>query len=153
MKKIYSSIAICCTILVSSCTTIYKTADTTDVKNHVSTYPEVADLDVQGKVTKTMTWSFRPFNLGEPNKTIAKGNLIADVLKENNADVLLEPQFRFEKTQYGMRALTVTGFPATYKNFRKATDEDLNAIKICTDSNKMKKYNHEIGGGLFKIFK
>ena len=100
MKKIFLLPAICSALLLSSCTTVYKTADTADVKNHVNTYPEVADLDVQAKVTKTMTWSFRPFYLGEPKKSTAKGNLISDVLKENNADVLLEPQFHFEKTQY-----------------------------------------------------
>lgn len=70
-----------------------------------------------------------------------------------NADVLLEPQFHFEKTQYGQRSLTVSGYPATYKNFRKATDADLNAIKVCTDSNEKKQYNHEKSGFLFKIFK
>ena len=136
MKKIFLLPAICSALLLSSCTTVYKTADTADVKNHVNTYPEVADLDVQAKVTKTMTWSFRPFYLGE-----------------NNADVLLEPQFHFEKTQYGQRSLTVSGYPATYKNFRKATDADLNAIKVCTDSNEKKQYNHEKSGFLFKIFK
>ncbi len=153
MKKIFLLPAICSALLLSSCTTVYKTADTADVKNHVNTYPEVADLDVQAKVTKTMTWSFRPFYLGEPKKSTAKGNLISDVLKENNADVLLEPQFHFEKTQYGQRTLTVSGYPATYKNFRKATDADLNAIKVCTDSNEKKQYNHEKSGFLFKIFK
>lgn len=153
MKKIFLLSAICSVIMLSSCTTVYKTAGTTDVKNYVNTYPEVADLDVQAKVTKTMTWIFRPFNLGEPKKSTAKGNLIADVLKENNADLLLDPQFHFEKTQYGQRSLTVSGYPATYKNFRKATDADLNAIKVCKGSNEKEQYNGEKSGFLFKIFK
>lgn len=152
MKKILFVVAICSATLLTSCKTVYKTSETADVKNNVNTYPEVADLEIQGKTTKTMTWSFRPFNIGEPKQSTAKGNLIADVLKEHNADVLLEPQFHFEKTQYGQRKLTVTGFPATYKNFRKATDSDLNAIKVCNDANATTHYNNG-GGGLFRVFK
>lgn len=85
------------------------------VESTVVTYPEVADLEIQQKATQTMTWSFRPFHLGEPSKQVAQGNLVAQLLKANNADVLLEPQFVFERTSYGERVLTVTGFPATYK--------------------------------------
>ena len=77
--------------------------------------------------------------------------LIAETLKANNADVLLEPQFSFQKTSYGERVLIVTGFPATFKNFRKATADDLEAIKACRYANEKTDYN-DCGGKLFGIF-
>lgn len=138
-------------LLLSSCSTVTKTATAVDVNNIINTYPEVVDLDIQPKVTQSMTWNFRPFHIGEPKTSTAKGNLIAETLKANNADVLLEPQFSFQKTSYGERVLIVTGFPATFKNFRKATADDLEAIKACRYANEKTDYN-DCGGKLFGIF-
>ena len=152
MKKILISIATCSLLLITSCTTVTKTATTANVDNNVTTYPTVADLDVQNKVSQSITWSFAPCNWGEPKLSTAKGNLISETLKAANADVLLEPQFTFEKTSYGERKLTVSGFPATYKNFRKATDKDIEAIKA--GAVPKEEVHHNSGsGGLFRIFK
>lgn len=139
-------------LLAASCTTVTKTATTTDVNSSISSYPEVVDLEVQNKVTHTMTWNFRPFHVGEPKTSTARGNLIAETLQKAKADVLLEPQFTFERVAYGERVLTVTGFPATYKNFRKATPADIEAIKACDNVNEKNKYNTGTNG-LFGIFK
>lgn len=152
MNKLALSTLFGALLLVTSCTTVTKTATTTDVNNSISSFPEVVDLEVQGKVTHTMTWNFRPFHIGEPKKSTARGNLIAETLKETNADVLLEPQFSFERVSYGERVLTVTGYPATYKNFRKATPADIEAIKACDKINEKNKYNMGTSG-LFGIFK
>lgn len=152
MKKIIPSLIFCSALALSSCTTVYKTATSAEVKNNIQTYPEVADLEVQQKISESKTWKFVPFHIGEPKLSTAKGNLIAEVLKTHNADILLEPQFTFERTSYGERVLTVTGIPATYKNFRKATAEDIEAIKACKEPNAQKKYN-ESQGGLFGVFK
>ena len=152
MKKLFLLTTVCAALFMSSCSTITKTATTAMVESTVVTYPEVADLEIQQKASQTMTWNFRPFHLGEPSKQVAQGNLVAQLLKANNADVLLEPQFVFERTSYGERVLTVTGFPATYKNFRKASAADLEAIKACKKPNEKKIYNDPDGGGLFKVF-
>ena len=63
-----------------------------------------------------------------------KDNLKADIVKEANADVLLEPQVTYTKTPFGKREIEITGYPATFKNFRKATSEDLEALKAVSDS-------------------
>lgn len=151
MRKTIFSIAACTLLLATSCTTVTKTASVTAVDNSVKTYT-VADLDVKDKVSNSMTWSFAPFNWGEPRLSVAKGNLISETLKAANADVLLEPQFVFERTSYGQRTLTVTGFPAVYKNFRKPTDDDLKVIKAGAAANAETHCNSHTGG-LFGIFK
>jgi hypothetical protein len=139
-------------LLLSSCSTIKKTATTVAVDSSITIYPEVADLEVQKKISSSTTWKFVPFKLGNSKLSVIKGNLVAEVLKKYNADVLLEPQFIYHKNSYGERELIVTGYPATYKNFRKATDEDLKALKICIDKNQKVVYN-SAGGGIYGIIK
>lgn len=133
-------------MLVSSCTTLKKTTTAVEVANGVYQYPVVAEMAVQEKTESTMEWSFRPFHIGEPRLETAKGNLVADVLKQQNADVLLEPQFKFTKHPFGKRLLVVTGFPATYNGFRKATDADLEAIRATNAFNEKEKLNKQLGG-------
>lgn len=142
MKKLFFYIASLALLFCSSCTTITKTSTIAEVKNVVVTYPEVADLDIQEKVSEAKTWNFFPFHIGEPKLSTVKGNFIHEILKEKGGDVLLEPQFHFEKTSYGARTLTVTGYVAKYKNFRKATEADLKAIEACKCAeNTTKKFN------------
>lgn len=140
--------------MLTSCTTVQKTATTTDVKNHVEQYPTVADLNVKEKAEATTTWNFRPFHAGEPSLNQAKENLTAELLKQKDADVLIEPQYIFEKTSYGERKLTIIGFPAKYKNFRAATASDLEAIKAVKDVPDCQVRVHKSKcGGLFGLFK
>ena len=142
MKKFLFYIASLAILFCTSCTTITKTATSADVNNIICTYPEVADLDIQEKVSETKTWNFFPFHIGEPKLSTVKGNFIHEILKEKGGDVLLEPQFNFEKTPFGARTLTVTGYVAKYKNFRKATEADLKAIEACKGAeNTTTKYN------------
>lgn len=118
-------------LMLTSCSTMQKTATTAPVNNHVEQYPTVTDLVVMDKIEVTSTWNFRPFHIGEPNLYTAQANLIAETLKEKGADVLLEPQFIFKRTSYGERVLTVVGYPAKFSGFRKATAADLEALKAC----------------------
>jgi len=123
---------------MSSCSTIRRsTVSTADVFTTVVQYPTVADLDVMNKVEKTMTWTFNPLKL--ENLAQNKTNLQADLLREVNADVLLEPQFIYTKVPYGERTLTVTGYPAKFKNFRKATPEDMDALGVVYETPKDQK--------------
>lgn len=130
------------TVLFSSCSTMKKSTSTTmNVESGVYQYPTVADLDVKQKIEKQIEWSFVPFNWGQPPLQLRKNNLIADIVKENNADVLLEPQITFIKQPFGKRTLIITGFPASFKNFRKANKEDLKALEIVVPAPKMEVYN------------
>lgn len=111
-----------------SCSTVRKsTADTAQVNTNVVQFPTVTDLQVLDKVEKTVYWGFTPFKTRDLK--LEKENLMYDVLKETQADVLLEPQYNFTKVPFGERRLTVTGYPARFTDFRKATEADIEALK------------------------
>lgn len=140
MKRIlYLSLALTA-LLLASCTTVRKTAATSDIRTEVMQYPTVADLDVLPKVEQTITWNFVPFHWGQPSLDVRKTNLQAEVIKAAGADVLLESQFVFTKRSFGERTLTVTGYPAKFKNFRKATPEDLEALSKVIPAPQQKVY-------------
>jgi len=143
MKQKLFTLLAACALVLSSCTTVKQTATTAAVETSIHQYPTVADLDIKNKVEARTTWGFRPFHIGEPKLEVAKGNLIAETLKANNADVLLEPQVIFTRTSYGERVLTISGYPAAFKNFRKATEADLEALKAtrCCPENQRTVYN------------
>lgn len=129
-------------IVLTSCSTMKKSTSTTlNVESGIYQYPTVADLEVKEKVETKITWNYVPFNIGQPPLDLRKNNLIADIIKENNADVLLEPQITFTKRPFSRRSLTITGFPATFKNFRKADKEDLKALEVVIPAHKAKVYN------------
>ena len=152
MKKIIFFFVACSLLVFSSCSTIKRTATATDVQLAVCQYPTAVDLEVMEKVEAVKVWSFAPFHWGEPKVSVAKGNLIAETLSKHQADVLLEPQVTFSKVSYGERRIIVTGYLAKYKNFRKATKEDLEAIKAVNTPNERTVYN-DGKGGLFGIIK
>jgi hypothetical protein len=68
-----------------------------------------------------------------------KTNLIVKLCREIGADVLVDPQFTYSKRIFGGGKLTVSGYPAKYKNFRAMTDEQINAFITTSkfDSNKV----------------
>lgn len=111
-----------------SCTTIEKTTQTVDVNAYIVQYPTVADLEISPKkVSRTTAWSSL-FSLTRFDTR--KENCIAELLQECDADVLVEEHMVYKKEMFGTNKLTVFGFPAKYKNFRKATDADLEALKL-----------------------
>ncbi|MEE1270126.1 MAG: hypothetical protein U0K28_03780 [Prevotellamassilia sp.] len=138
-------------LLFSSCTTVRRTAGVAEVQAVVQQYPTVADLEVLPRAEATKTWKFKICHWGETKLCDAKPALIAELLKEKGADVLLEPQFVFSRTSYGERVLTVVGFPAKLKNFRKATPEDLEALKVNVPASKKTVYKVEGPSFLEKV--
>ena len=152
MKKALLSALAISLLAFTSCSTIKRTATTADVQLNVCQYPTVVDIEVTNKVELVKTWSFAPFNWGEPKLHLLKGNLIAESLNANDADLIIDPQFSFTKKSYGQRRLVITGYLAKYKNFRKATPEDLRAIEATHGSNERTVYN-DGKGGLFSIIK
>lgn len=122
---------LCAAAAVTSCNTVTQTADTVAVGARVEQTPAVADLDVQPqRVTKSEKWRFRLIPWGEPTFAQRKKNLIYDMVDSAKADVLVEPQTRFTKKAFGPRTLTISGYPAKLKNFRTATPQDLEALRI-----------------------
>lgn len=128
--KIHNILLLFCSavLLLSSCTITQQTIRTTEIEANVKQYPCFADLDVkEGKVEKSIAWNW---SFNEQSLSNTKENLIADLLKENGGDVLLEPRFTFRKEMFGARELSVSGFSANFRNFRNATEQDLKAYEI-----------------------
>lgn len=125
-----------CAILLSSCGTIKKIeGKAVGIDCNVTQYPTVADLNVkEKKVSGSIEWQDKWFGKRIPVQ-VRKGNLIAEVSAQAGADVLVEPQFIFEQGSRGLRSrkLSVSGYPATFKNFRPATPADIELLKL-TDS-------------------
>lgn len=76
-----------------------------------------ADLDISPK--KISFYYKVPKSVRRGGTKSVKATAVAEALKANgNADVLVAPQFEMKIRRGSIRELTVTGYPATYKNFR-----------------------------------
>ena len=86
-------------------------------------YPVIAELNVsENQVTGRAS-----ANDGESLEVVKKNALI-DALNKSNADILVEPVYK--TIRQGRRATAeVSGFPATYVNFRSATEQDIRLIE------------------------
>jgi hypothetical protein len=108
-----------------SCTTVRSiTSKSMDINQQgVIQKPVVVDLDVrETKVNGTAT---SPSGLGE---NYIKSLAVADAVKKSNADILVEPMYEVI-TSNGQTTVNVTGFPATYRNFRMMKEEDVPLIQ------------------------
>lgn len=112
-------------IFMSSCSVVKtRSAKVADIySGGIIQKPVIADLDV--KDTKVIGTAEARAEV--PFSTI-KVNAVADALKKASADVLVEPIFESEKAN-GRTTVTVTGFPASYKNFRTITEGDTALLK------------------------
>lgn len=136
---------------LASCTSVQKTATVSNIEVNVIQNPTIADLDVRmEKVEKTVSWGIELFNRTSFNNRLE--NLVAEILKENDADVLVEPHYIYQKDG-SIKTLTVFGFPAKFKSFRNATSSDIEMLKYCTsrsDDDRSSFYNVS---GVFKNLK
>jgi DNA/RNA endonuclease YhcR with UshA esterase domain len=124
MKHI-STLMILAMVALSSCKTQHSiTTKTSDINGAgVIQKPVIVDMEVkEEKVFGTSNGK------GKQITDDLKNQAIADAVKKSNADVLIEP--RFETDIKGRRiTVTVTGFPANYKNFRPIKQEDVELLK------------------------
>ncbi len=115
-----------CTMLIglSACETIkISTAKTIEIQNNgIIQKPTIADLEV--KPTKV---SGSGISSGAETFDNVKTRAVSDAIKQANCDLLVEPIYEIEKTGNSFK-VTVTGYPASYKNFRPITEEDLKLI-------------------------
>ena len=113
-------------IILTACTTSQQTitSKSTDIYGAgVIQYPIIAELEVsQFKVEGTART-----NRGGSMEAL-KQTAIVNALQGTNADILVEPVFRTERSGNNLRA-SVTGFPATYVNFRAITHDDIPLIE------------------------
>ena len=112
-------------MMTAACTTTTKTARTESVPYSMYNATE-ADLDVAPRRIKyTLTTTKEIRRGGFEN---CKNAAVQEALAANgNADLLLEPQFvikRYRNLLVNLvTSVTVTGYPATYKNIRSMGDE------------------------------
>lgn len=86
-----------------------------------------AELTIAEKrVSKSCSWNVKL--LSPTTLEQRKHNLTVDLCREVNADVLVDPQFTYEKRILGGGRLTVSGYPAVYKNFRAMSDKEVDAF-------------------------
>lgn len=116
------AIAVC----VASCATIQPV----ETARYMNIYgpgvlhnPVIADLDVKStKVQGTATGY-------STNAKALEVEAIANAVRSAAADLLVEPMFTHEPAGGSRILVTVTGFPANYKNFRPATQADLPLVE------------------------
>ncbi len=111
---------------VASCSmkTTTNTAKTLNVYGSgVIQKPVIVELDVkQTKVTATITRRLTT------NMDVLKAEAVSLAIKNAGADVLVEPTYTIVSTR-SSSTVTVSGFAATYKNFRDIRIEDVPLIK------------------------
>lgn len=92
-----------------------------------------ADLDISPiKISKTVTWTLNflsPLSIDQ-----RKINLINDLCKEAGADILIDAQFTYKKRILGGGKMTVTGYPAKYRNFRSLTQTEIDSLILRKDT-------------------
>lgn len=123
MKKILFVMLIAS--MCTSCSVLRKSSSTTQNVESSLSSATIADLQVSNQ---KISYTYRP------NKQDRKaginhvvGNAVAAALKNSgNADVLIERQYEaiYKVRLLGgkkIKSVTVTGYPATYKNFRNDT--------------------------------
>ena len=125
MKHIHLVIALSI-LFLASCTTQHAiTTKTTDIYGvGVIQKPVLADMEVkEEKTSATINARGKRINDDLKNKAVA------EAVKKSNADVLVEP--RFETDIKGRKmTVTVTGFPATYKNFHTIKQDEVELLKV-----------------------
>lgn len=111
--------------LISCSTTKSSTSKTIDIVGAgVIHKPIVADLEVNPtKASKTVELR-NVLSLDN-----AKNEVVSELLKERNADLLVEPTFE-SKTKNGKTQLTVNGWTASYKNFRPIEEKDIKFLEV-----------------------
>ncbi|MBQ9671291.1 MAG: hypothetical protein IJV34_00375 [Prevotella sp.] len=125
MKKALSLFLLAVLMMLSSCSTLMKTAKTADASSDIKSVT-VADLTVsEQRVTATIDHVSKDLRRGGENNV--KRAVEAKALEMGgNADVLLDPLYVVSKKRglFGSKisSISVSGRPAFYKNFRTLND-------------------------------
>lgn len=133
MKKLLTVMVVAACALFSSCSTTIKTATTRQI-NAPIVAAAIADIDITGgKITYTYTPPKGVWIAGVNNCINAA---VSEALQYagQGADVLVEMQYTLVmkrgmigNTTGKVKSVTVTGYPARYKNFRSADQQSLQA--------------------------
>lgn len=119
MKKLFIFGIVLATAL-ASCTTVTKTASTIDINSSLNSKSE-ADLVISSqKVSYVHRTSSKERRGGRNN--VINSAVKATLQANGGADVLVAPEYEIVKKSglFGskIKSVTVTGYPASYKNFK-----------------------------------
>lgn len=116
-------------LALSSCSTITHTSQTAAVDTQIYNLT-VADMKVAAKKDSvTVDWKWNP--LSTVSLKAQKESATHSLLSKSEADVLVEPEYIVKRRGiFRGGSVTVTGYPATYSNFRAMSKDD--AEKIAT---------------------
>jgi hypothetical protein len=124
MKKLNLLLFAVIAVILSSCAvTQTSTTKTMDIYGAgVIQRAVVAELDVsETRVEAEMT--------GSKSSTTLKDEVLAKAIYDSKADILVEPRYYTKSSGAYDVTIKVTGYPATYKNFRPIEEGDLDLIK------------------------
>lgn len=127
---------------LASCTTVDKTAQTVSIDAQIYQHPTVAVLQaVDERASAETEWVRTPLSFGHPSLEQMKQNLVAELVEQAGADVLLDVEYTYKRRLIGRCKLVVTGYPAKFGEFRKATPADLAVLKNKCPERKRGIYN------------
>lgn len=144
MRKIKNALlAMACTAaFLASCTTVDKTAQSVSADAQIYQHPTVAVLQsVEQRVSAETEWVRTPLSFGHPSLEQMKHNLVAELVENSGADVLLDIEYTYKRRLIGRCKLVVTGYPAKFGEFRKATPADLAVLRERCPERKRGVYN------------
>ena len=127
MKK-YLIIMCAATCIITSCSSVRKSATSRTINAPVAA-AVIADLDVSNqKITYTYSPTKNVRRVGLQN---CINHAISAALEANGGgDILLETQPAVYIRGSKIHTITITGYPAKYKNFRPADEETIKAAIV-----------------------
>lgn len=125
MKKLHFILGATIVLMASSCTIHTSTSTSVSIPTRISSR-NTADLVVGQKASTKYIPTRQERKMGI---NTVKQNAVADLLeKNNNADVLVAPQYTVEKKKYLFRSkilsVKVSGYPAFYKNIKPVNSQN-----------------------------
>lgn len=115
--------------LVSSCSLQMKSSKSMDLDPQAVVYYQAYDLVVSETPVSGSTDSMTSAAYLKAPRSTCESFAIANALEKVGADVLVEPKFTYTYNNFGrLKRVTVTGYPAKYKNFHKASKEEIDPL-------------------------
>lgn len=139
-------------LALSSCSTITHTSQTAAVDTQVYNLT-VADMKVAAKKDSvTVDWKWNP--LSTISLSAQKETATHTLLGKSEADVLVEPEYIVKRRGlFRGGSVTVTGYPATYSNFRAMTADDAEKIATINGDNNIVVVNPVLSTTAGKVVK
>ncbi len=116
-------------VVLSSCSTVTSTSNYCSVNSSIHSLTAASVRVDKKRAEKGTNWEWNPF--ARVSTETRKNNIVAELLREVNADVLVDPQFII--TKHGLFSggkITVSGYPGHYENFHTMTFDEATAVGI-----------------------